>query len=564
MTTRIALVAETPTCDSAKPTRWLGEIETSSAFAKHSRASTVSESAFGAECTAIPWSGAPNLKCFGRLASGSPILWSGARQRRRDRAARFHGPSLRRQTLVCGAASEWPLGATHARVACMLLLNISDIHFSSPACLNADTDPDRPYRTRLVQDVRNRCQTLGPVGAILVGGDIAFKADPAEYDVALAWLRELAGACGCSMERVFVVPGNHDVDRAKIRGDVAIRNVQRAIAQAGLHEREHELRAQLDHADTARALFIPLAAYNQFASRFSCQVFAPDRLYWRQDLPLQDLSIEEGGVQLRIFGLTSVLLSGALRGANQDDARESLYLSPLQTVLDPVDDVVNLVLCHHPPDWFLDMDDVDDAICGKSVVHLFGHKHRQRIIRDVDYLRLPAGAVNPDRREVGWLPGYNLIDLRIDGKGEDRVLKIEAHMLQWQSNPDMYRAVQTRQRQEVFRHHVAIPGRPAAASTHKADADSRDSSRESPPSREEAAEADVEPTMSDPTTRNLVFRFWNLTVSDRREISLKLGLIEESEIPLPEPERYGRALLRAGERGILPELAKEVAAREGG
>lgn len=37
----------------------------------------------------------------------------------------------------------------------MLLLHISDIHF--------------------------RVQDLGPVGAILVGGDIAFKGDPEEY-----------------------------------------------------------------------------------------------------------------------------------------------------------------------------------------------------------------------------------------------------------------------------------------------------------------------------------------------------------------------------------------------
>ena len=41
-----------------------------------------------------------------------------------------------------------------------------------------------------------------------------------------------------------------------------------------------------------------------------------------------------------------------------------------------------------------------------------------------------------------------------------------------------------------------------------------------------------------------------------------MGLIEQSELQLPEPERYGRALLRAGERGLLNELTREVAARE--
>lgn len=79
--------------------------------------------------------------------------------------------------------------------------------------MNPALDADRPYRTRMVQDVRARCDTLGPVGAVLIGGDVAFKGDPQEYQVAFTWFNELAEACGCPLERVFVVPGNHDVDR---------------------------------------------------------------------------------------------------------------------------------------------------------------------------------------------------------------------------------------------------------------------------------------------------------------------------------------------------------------
>ena len=57
----------------------------------------------------------------------------------------------------------------------VLLLHISDIHFRSPRCLTPDQDPDRPYRTRMLQDLRDRVTELGPAHAILVGGDIAFK-----------------------------------------------------------------------------------------------------------------------------------------------------------------------------------------------------------------------------------------------------------------------------------------------------------------------------------------------------------------------------------------------------
>ena len=145
----------------------------------------------------------------------------------------------------------------------MLLLHVSDIHFRAPDCENPDLDPDRPYRTRMLQDARARIQSLGPVEAILVGGDIAFSGDPAEYKAALAWIKELAETCKCSLARVFVVPGNHDVDRRVIRRSPSTRNAQRAVKQASARQRERELRTQFTNRDTGRALLAPLEAYKR-------------------------------------------------------------------------------------------------------------------------------------------------------------------------------------------------------------------------------------------------------------------------------------------------------------
>jgi hypothetical protein len=430
----------------------------------------------------------------------------------------------------------------------MLLLHISDIHFREPNCVNPDMDPDRPYRTRMIQDARERIERIGPLGAILIGGDVAFKGHPLEYEAAKSWIGELAEACGCPLERVFIIPGNHDVDRGVIARSAAVRNAQAAIMAAASHRREGEFRTQIMDPETGCALLKSLEAYNDFAKLFSCQIYAPDRLYWKQDLPL------EAGVHLRVYGLTSVLLSGASGG---DDTRESLYLSPLQTVFDPVEDVINLVMIHHPPDWFVDQDDVDEKICNRSAIHLFGHKHRQRIGKDAGYVRFSAGAVNPDRNEQGWQPAYNLIEVYVVGDGPARGLEVEAHLLQWQANPEQYRPVLTPEREEVFRHRIPIPGRIRAPAATRA-------APEATPAEPALAEAntDVEAAMSDESTCHLVFRFWNLTVSQRREIALGLGLIDPAELTLPEHERYGRALLRAGERGLLEQVAREVAQRE--
>lgn len=124
----------------------------------------------------------------------------------------------------------------------MLLLHISDIHFRAPDCLDPDLDPDRPYSTRLVQDVRARVAEMEPVGAILIGGDIAFKGAPEEYLTAMVWIRELAAVAGCPPERIFVIPGNHDVDRAVILRRPAVRNAQAAVARASRDRQEREFR----------------------------------------------------------------------------------------------------------------------------------------------------------------------------------------------------------------------------------------------------------------------------------------------------------------------------------
>ena len=54
-----------------------------------------------------------------------------------------------------------------------------------------------------------------------------------------------------------------------------------------------------------------------------------------------------------------------------------------------------------------------------------------------------------------------------------------------------------------------------------------------------------------------------MTVSQRREVTLKLNLITEDDLATPEAERYGRALIRASEYNMLQQLVDEVEKCEG-
>jgi predicted phosphodiesterase len=430
----------------------------------------------------------------------------------------------------------------------MRLLHLSDIHFHEPDCLDPTTDPERPYRTRLLNDLVPLCRGI-TVDAILVGGDIAFKAHPAEFKVATAWLKHVADLAGCRHDRIYVVPGNHDVDRAICRSSMAIANAQGAIAHAHQHRKEATLRAQLKDGDAGVALFKPLAAYNAFASPFGCYI-SPAKPYWTYTL--DNLG---GGVTLRLHGLTSTLISGL---EDRDAAPGRLYLSPLQTVLDPEPDVLNLVMSHHPPHWFIDSDDVDDAVNARAPLQFFGHEHRQRCTQTPGYVRFCAGALHPDRQERDWKPGYNLIDLEVVGQGQQRVVRVRAHIRQLQKYPEQFIALTAPQGQDVWVSDIVFPShatrvvnparaQPAAAVEPVA-----------PPAASVSLASPAEVAMSSLNTKGLVFRFWNLADSRKREIMLKLKLITEEDLALSDEELYDQGLRLAAKRGQLGELEREV------
>lgn len=436
----------------------------------------------------------------------------------------------------------------------MLMLHVSDIHFRSPQCLVPEQDPDVAIRTRMMRDLAEQVRKLGSVGAILIGGDVAFKGAPDEYETAWIWIQQLAEITSCPLERIFVVPGNHDVDRSIVEKSVPTQNAQHMIASAKPADREWRLAQQLGNAESGQSLFLSHGAYNEFAAPLMCQIW-PERPFWHQDIDLG------GGVKLRIHGLTSTLMSGK---DGKDDVQPSLYLGPRQTVLDPAPNTANMVLVHHPIDWLVDADAVDDALTGRAAFHLFGHKHRQRAVMTDSYVRIGAGAINPSRAEQPYQPGYNLIGLQVEGAGADRRIAVALHQRRLQDNPEIFGPILTSRGDAVFRANIPVPEENPlpviAAAVPVAHAAGH---ALAPAVEPEAVEVlDAEAAMGEADTRDLLFRFWRLTNGQRRAIALKLGLLAKDELKLPEPERYGRALLRAGERNLINEVAAAVARME--
>ncbi|MBK7536883.1 MAG: metallophosphoesterase, partial [Myxococcales bacterium] len=298
----------------------------------------------------------------------------------------------------------------------LVLVHLSDIHFTRISGVSVH-DLDKNLRTELVLDATTVAREIGPVTGVLVTGDIAYSGSEVEFDHSTIWLRVSCRAPGCREESVWVVPGNHDVDRPKTKRKLT-RMLHQGVRKDG-SDVDKELREIFSDAQSAAALLEPLADYNKFAGRFGCSISA-EKHYWERALELSC------GTAVRLRGLTSALVS------NDDDRRTDIVLGAAQATVERGPGVLHMTLCHHPPDWLRDHDAVEDHLNSKVHIQLFGHKHSQRLDEINGKVRLVAGAMHPERNEPAWLPTYNFLE--ISRRDSDRI-GLRVYKRQW-NQPD--------------------------------------------------------------------------------------------------------------------------------
>src|SRR4051812_16612761 len=94
----------------------------------------------------------------------------------------------------------------------MRILQLSDLHLTREE--QTAHDPDQELQWELEIAVRAAAKT-GRIDIVFVTGDVAFSGSREEYGVATGLLRKITAAVNVPPEMVFVIPGNHDIDRAK-------------------------------------------------------------------------------------------------------------------------------------------------------------------------------------------------------------------------------------------------------------------------------------------------------------------------------------------------------------
>ena len=273
--------------------------------------------------------------------------------------------------------SRLPLRAMAVRSTQQYLyswLHISDLHFgANPQSHRFD---QAAVCRAMIRDVEKHAPHID---AIFITGDIAFKAAREEFGHAAEWLKKLIEAADVNDDSVFIVPGNHDVDRKTADG-------ARAMPYHNTYRNDpKKIESGLTDPDVRVVLMRQLEGFDRFLrEHFPKHPRGSDGscVDWYH---VQDLDYGGRRLRLRLAGLSTVWVSDSFDGCRNSGAPDffpNMTLAQQQleaTVANATDEEIVLLFTHHPPDWLLDScrSHLFTYIANLRCIHFSGHIHRK-------------------------------------------------------------------------------------------------------------------------------------------------------------------------------------------
>lgn len=281
-------------------------------------------------------------------------------------------------------------------------------------------------RDELVKDIRNRkkiSQDLAQIDFIVFSGDVAFSGKEEEYKTAIKQFFEpVLEATGLTKEYLFIVPGNHDLDRTKFK--LLPQALTKPFAS------QQQVQEWLTDQEMRNHLLEPFKDYKQFATNYAEQN-QPDYANIRQ--------WEINGKRVALLGINSALMAG--RNSNLqgevDDYGKLVVGEP--QIYDPLRQLENydlrIAVLHHPFEWLAQFDNkIEPRLRQNFQFILCGHQHRSEVClaggtRGGDCVIIPAGA-SYDNRDVP--NGYNFVHLDFEPcKGTVYLRRWDNYRAEW-------------------------------------------------------------------------------------------------------------------------------------
>ena len=262
---------------------------------------------------------------------------------------------------------------------------------------------------------------------IFFTGDLAFSGKTEEYDLAATWLDKVLCTCGLSGRRdsIFIVPGNHDVNRGLVEEPTWLLQQYIDFAQGMLdpgkpYKEINDFLADNEHKRWAMAKFGDYAA---FLARFygTLDIGLDHTMYYSMR------SIQRGCHRVVVVGLNSAWLSF------RDNEQARLLLGEAQ-VADALAESkrkyagvrLRISLMHHPIYWLAEKDiqKVQPHLAEDCQVLLRGHLHCPTFSAlttpDTQFIEFAAGASLKANYHA-----YNLVQLDLDTGNGVAIVKLQ-------------------------------------------------------------------------------------------------------------------------------------------
>jgi predicted phosphodiesterase len=298
-------------------------------------------------------------------------------------------------------------------------LHLSDWHQGSEAFVKYEKSEafDRELLgKRLKQDILNRTNIsndLAKIDFFVFSGDVAFSGQATEYQAAVEQLfTPVLEAAGLGKDRIFIIPGNHDLDRRKFQ------YLSAALTQP--FSFDAEVNQWLAKKSDRKYVLIPFEAYDEFIHSYN-----------GQDHPTfaSVMHLEIEGEKVALLGLNSALMCGRnkiLKNGKEevDDYGKLVVGEPqLEDGLDRIEEAdVCIAVLHHPFEWLMhnERSRTEEQLGEKFHFILCGHEHFPKVNKiegtSGDCFIIPAGA-GFDRRipeDPSYTNAYNFVHLNFD------------------------------------------------------------------------------------------------------------------------------------------------------
>jgi predicted phosphodiesterase len=250
-------------------------------------------------------------------------------------------------------------------------LHISDFHFTNPL----DYSRDLLFK-QLLKDIEQQYKDGKQVEVIFFTGDISFSGQENQFEIAKTRFDELLKVCNLEgkRDRLFVIPGNHDVNRKRVHDDCSF--IKERILERVEYYYPQVDKSLLDES-LRRRFFYRFSEYEQFfCDYFGVSPTTGDRGYYYVT------NFDHEGKQIAIVGLNSAWMS------QEDNEQGRLFLGRVQvnSAIDELekrfpDSCLRLILAHHPIYWLSEADlaAIEPRISNSCSVFLHGHLHSPRL-----------------------------------------------------------------------------------------------------------------------------------------------------------------------------------------